>query len=103
MLRFAGASLQMRDGVDRRIMGEIQAGKGRIINSQNDVGGWPVYDTGRYPFDQDGDGMPDGWEKSHGLNPLDGTDQTQDPDGDGYTNLEEFINGQEPSQPENLE
>jgi hypothetical protein len=74
VLRFAGASLQMRDGVDRRIMGEIQAGKGRIINSQNDVGGWPVYDTGRYPFDQDGDGMPDGWEKSNGLNPLDGTD-----------------------------
>lgn len=97
VLRFAGTRLQMRDGVDRRIMTEIEQGKGNIINSQKDVGGWPTYDSGRYPYDTDGDGMPDRWEKLHGLDANDMSDHAQDADGDGYTNLEEFLNGTEPS------
>lgn len=40
--------------------------------------------------DSDGDGMPDAWERYFGLNPADPNDATQDVDGDGYTNLEEF-------------
>ncbi len=40
--------------------------------------------------DTDGDGMSDGWEYYEGLNPLDaGTPTTEDPDNDGYTNLQE--------------
>ena len=97
VLRFAGARLQMRDVVDRRIMAEIEKGKGSIINSQKDVGGWPTYDSGRYPYDSDGDGMPDRWEKVHDLDPNDKQDHAKDADGDGYTNLEEFLNGTEPS------
>jgi pectate lyase len=97
VLRFAGANLQMRDAVDRRIMADIERGEGRIINSQKDVGGWPTYESARYPYDQDMDGMPDHWEKFHALNPEDGTDHIKDNDGDGYTNLEEFLNGTEPS------
>ncbi|MFT5368421.1 MAG: pectate lyase [Candidatus Latescibacterota bacterium] len=98
VLHSAGANMQTRDAVDRRIVTEIRRGEGRIINSQNDVGGWPVYNTGRYPTDLDRDGMPDSWEKLHHLNPEDGTDHAHDPDGDGYTNLEEFLNGTEPPQ-----
>jgi len=40
--------------------------------------------------DSDNDGMPDDWEKLHGLNPYDPGDAGLDPDGDGLTNLREF-------------
>jgi hypothetical protein len=42
-------------------------------------------------WDTDGDGMPDVWESTHGLNPA-VADNNGDYDGDGYTNLEEYIN-----------
>jgi hypothetical protein len=48
--------------------------------------------------DDDGDGMPDVWEESYGLNPKDAGDAGEDPDGDGDTNLEEFQNGTDPTQ-----
>jgi len=35
--------------------------------------------------------MPDAWESSRGLNPNDPTDGPADPDGDGYTNLEDSL------------
>jgi pectate lyase len=37
--------------------------------------------------------MPDAWEREHGLNPNDPADSALDADGDGYTNLEEYLNG----------
>lgn len=40
--------------------------------------------------------MPDAWEVKHGLNPKDPSDARGDLDGDGYTNLEESLNGTEP-------
>jgi hypothetical protein len=36
--------------------------------------------------------MPDAWEAAHGLNPEDPADSAADRDGDGYTNLEEYLN-----------
>jgi len=36
--------------------------------------------------------MPDQWEAARGLNPKDASDAAADRDGDGYTNLEEYIN-----------
>jgi hypothetical protein len=53
--------------------------------------------------DSDGDGLPDGWEADHELNPSDDgtTDVDQgasgDPDNDGATNLEEYNAGTDPS------
>ena len=47
--------------------------------------------------DTDGDGLPDDWEKKHGLNLSDSSDAVRDTDGDGYTNIEEFINGTDPN------
>jgi len=46
--------------------------------------------------DKDGDGMSDVWQQKYGL-PLDGSlDPNADPDGDGWTNLEESIAGTDP-------
>ena len=42
-------------------------------------------------FDTDNDGMPDDWETAHGFNPA-VADNNGDFDGDGYTNLEEYLN-----------
>jgi pectate lyase len=43
VLEQAGALLPVRDSVDARVINEVKTGKGRIIDSQRDVGGWPVY------------------------------------------------------------
>ena len=40
--------------------------------------------------------MPDAWEKEHGLNPAQASDNRLDADGDGYTNVEEYLNGTNP-------
>jgi hypothetical protein len=45
--------------------------------------------TNPYNFDSDGDGMPDGWEISKGLNPL-VNDAFNDPDGDGLQNYRDM-------------
>ncbi len=52
-----------------------------------------------YNRDSDGDGIPDGWEVAHGLNALDPSDAGLDPDGDGYTNLQEYLAGTDPQVP----
>jgi hypothetical protein len=87
-----GASLPVRDAVDRRIIEDLARGTGHIIASQEEVGGWPDLRTATPPADSDGDGMPDTWEQASGLNLNDAADGPQDRDGDGYTNVEEYLN-----------
>jgi len=50
--------------------------------------------------DNDGDGMPNGYESEHGFDPDDPTDAADDEDGDGMTNLEEYQAGSDPEDPE---
>ena len=40
--------------------------------------------------------MPDEWEKRYGLNPNNASDANGDCNGDGYTNIEKYINGINP-------
>jgi len=112
-----------RDAVDKRIIEEVKNGEGRIIDATslstmynpnaivyltpadytkygiNDpIGddGWPILDPGTPYIDSDHDGMPDDWENLYGFDPNDSSDGPQDADEDGYTNLEEFLNGSKP-------
>lgn len=62
-----------------------------IIDSQEDVGGWPLLKSAPAPTDSDHDGMPDEWEKKNGLNPNDPADGNTVNE-DGYTNLEKYLN-----------
>ena len=55
-----------------------------------------IYLTDPLAADTDGDGMTDKWEIDHGLNPL-VDDASNDPDGDGATNLEEEQAGTDPN------
>lgn len=98
VLRHAGASFR-RDAVDLRIVSEVKnansaSGKRRdgIIDSQNDVGGWPELKSGAVQIDTDQDGMPDEWEKSHGLNSNDPADGIAMTLSKVYPNLEVYLN-----------
>jgi hypothetical protein len=102
VLARAGCSRE-RDAVDRRIVEEIRTGTAKfgatyqgggkgIIDSQKDVGGWPELRSLIAPVDTDHDGMPDDWERAHGLNPLDPADGARAAAGDGYTHLEVYLN-----------
>ncbi len=93
----AGATLPKRDAVDSRIVRAAREGTGRLLDSQNEVGGWPALASAPAPSDGDGDGMPDSWERARGLKPQDGTDGALDKDGDGYTNVEEWLNSTDAS------
>jgi hypothetical protein len=116
VLANAGATLPKRDAVDERIVRQVKTGKIEytnapdavvktpwikrrlpedsykmgIITDPKQIGGYPDY-RGKPYADTDNDGMPDDWEKAHGLNSKDATDAVKDVDGDGYTNIEAFI------------
>jgi hypothetical protein len=97
----AGASL-VYDRIDRRILEEAKTGKEKfgksyeggkngIIDSQNDVGGWPELKSLTAPDDSDKDGMPDEWERKNNLNPNNADNNAKTLDSN-YTNIEVYIN-----------
>ncbi|MCA9142331.1 MAG: hypothetical protein KDB05_06070 [Planctomycetales bacterium] len=103
VLDHAGCSLSSRDVVDRRIIEEVRSGtathgKNGIITTPEEVGGWPKLQSAEAPQDSDSDGMPDHWEKRYGLNANNANDNSSDVDGDGYTNVEEWLNGTDPTE-----
>jgi pectate lyase len=86
-----GAVFPARDSADTRIIREVISNTGRIIDSQNDVGGWPMLNSLPAPVDSDHDGIPDEWETAHGLNPNDPEDANKK-NNYGYTILEVYLN-----------
>lgn len=121
VLKNAGATLPVRDPVDERIIKQVRTNiveypevnsfdtlyqfehrrlgkdsyKSGIITDIIQVGGYPEY-KGKPRKDSDMDGIPDEWEKKYGLNPNDPSDAVKDINGDGYTNIEKYINGIDP-------
>lgn len=114
VLKGAGSS-RRRDAVDNRLVEEVKKGtttykglsplnvapypKPGIIDSQEDLkpadagsdwSAWPLPETNTAPVDSDGDGMPDIWEKTKGLDPA-------TPDANGhhlstaYDNIEVYL------------
>lgn len=117
VLNNVGATFPKRDAVDTRVVKTVKTGKVTyvenapefvspyvkrrlpvdsykqgIITDIRQVGGLPEYKGEAY-IDSDGDGIPDKWEIANGLNPNDPTDAIKDCNGDGYTNIEKYING----------
>jgi len=112
-----GATLPVRDAVDKRIVEQVRTGKIAykevktdtdfqfkvrklpkdsyklgIITAPWQVGGYPDYKGTPYK-DSDNDGMPDSWEVAHGLNPHNADDASKlAKDGKGYTNIEVYLN-----------
>lgn len=64
-----GGASRHRDAVDQRVVAALIDGSGGLIDSQLQVGGWPLLRSLAAPLDSDGDGLPDAWEKRHGLDP----------------------------------
>nr|WP_236252976.1 pectate lyase [Echinicola sp. 20G] len=98
VLTKVGASLN-RDQVDRRVVNEVRSGVSTfgkqgngIIDSQSDVGGWPLLKSKKAPKDSDQDGMPDVWEKEHHLNPNSADDSVGFDLDKQYTNIEIYLN-----------
>lgn len=110
-----GATKPCRDAVDERIVRSVRTGKAQyakdakphespyvkrrlpadsyklgIITDPQQVGGLPRY-SGTPRIDSDGDGIPDDWETSHGLDPHNPVDAVIIGD-NGYMNIENYAN-----------
>lgn len=110
VLENAGARLPAMDIIDKRIIDEVRGGYATyegiyksdhevanpsqvcgIIDTQDDVGGWPELKNAPAPKDTDHDGMPDSWEDDHKLDKNNPDDRNNIAE-DGYTMLEQYLN-----------
>jgi HisJ family histidinol phosphate phosphatase len=93
-----------RDEVDSRIVEEVRKGKAQfgdngLIDSQDQVGGFPELEQiAIAPFDTDLDGMPDEWEIVNGLDYENKKDGAEYRLSQQYTNLEVYINSLVPAE-----
>ena len=93
-----GIFFPRRDAIDIRIVNDVVNRSGKIIDDPSEVGGWLTLTQAVSCADTDRDGMPDLWEQEWGFNLTSPFDGPGDADGDGYTNIEEFLNGTDPLQ-----
>jgi hypothetical protein len=121
VLKNAGATLPHRDPVDERIINEVRTGKvwsegkeftptpmkglaknnfGKagdgIITDISQVGGYPEY-KGEPIKDLSADGIPISWKKKFGLDAKDASLAQKDLQGDGYTVIEKYLAGLDPT------
>ena len=95
LLAQSGATRPHRDAADRRVVANIRAGKRYRIDTVDEVDGWPELAPGKAPVDEDEDGLPDAWERKHGLDPDDPTDSRRRTES-GYTHLERWLHQRAP-------
>ena len=119
VLADVGANFPKSDVVDRHIIEETRDGTTHYIGTKGPTYGdrpsknlpgfidtqtddrsaegspnfpWPDYKTYNVPVDSDHDGIPDDWERAHGLNPNDPSDASETSSDPGFTNLEKYLN-----------
>jgi hypothetical protein len=86
---------KVRDAVDNLLINQLKSygTQGSIINTEDDngiPGNVGTVANGTPATDSDGDGMSNTWESANGTNP-NSADNNGDVDGDGYTNIEEYL------------
>ncbi len=86
-----GGDSKVRDAVDTRVTNQVMNETGTQIDSQTQVGGFPMLNSMPAPIDTDGDGMPDSYEIANGLDPNNASDATTVLPS-GLTNLETYLN-----------
>ena len=121
VLNRAGASLPHRDPVDERVINEVRTGKvwsegkeftptpmkglaknnwgtagNGIITDISQVGGYPEY-KGEPIKDLGPDGIPASWKKKFNLDANDASLAQKDLQGDGYTVMDKYLAGLDPT------
>ncbi|MDB5431758.1 MAG: Hemolysin-type calcium-binding region [Caulobacter sp.] len=92
VLAHAGANPGARDTVDAYVVAAALQGAPLIVDTVDQAGGYPSVEAVRAAVDTDLDGMPNWFEDLYGFNSK-VADNNGDSDHDGYTNIEEYING----------
>lgn len=84
-----GHVIDRRDSIDVGVVANVRNGTGRAPVYTTPIS-WPPVVSGQPYADTDNDGMADEWERENGLN-VGVNDSGLDLDGDGWTNIEEFL------------
>jgi Ca2+-binding RTX toxin-like protein len=92
VLANAGAGAGHLDPTDSALIAAVRAGAAVMVDSVAQAGGYPAFGPAVAPTDSDGDGMPNWFEDLYGFNSR-VADNNGDSDHDGYTNLEEYLDG----------
>jgi len=101
VLAKGGASLPVRDSVDKRVIEEVRTGKvtfeeGKgILMEAKDAGGYPEYKGEPVKMSLN-DGIPDWWKAKYNLDQKD-ADLAGKDTGDGYTYIEKYLYGLDPT------
>lgn len=90
VLTNVGADPHARDATDQRIIDSARTQTGTIIDTPAGLKKVPL--VAKAAADSDGDGMADWFESRFGLD-MKARDHNGDSDRDGYTNIEEYIQG----------
>ena len=90
VLTNAGADPNARDVIDQRIIDSTKTQTGTLVNTSTGLKKDVL--TTKAAADTDGDGMADWFESRFGLD-MKARDHNGDTDRDGYTNIEEYIQG----------
>jgi len=86
-----GNWINRNDKVDTRIINDYLNGTGSLVTDHNNVGGYPTYYKVNPYIDSDNDGISDVWATANGINSNNPANKIT---ANGYSNLENFINGE---------